>query len=495
MVSQFTPITDMELEIQNLIKESGMGEDDVAENEELKLVQISKDELMERQQELSKMRALCFFKEQKQKKIAKIKSKVYRKLHRKKKTDDLDLEELKKIDPQLAEERVQKLELERAKERVSLKHKNTSKWAKQMLNRKDNDPDTRIALMKQLEKHQQLKKRITGMDSDESDQNADLQNDDNLLGQLDDLENDIDEVEPPLKGLMGMKFMQKGLERQKNETKELIRTARNLEDFEEDELSDLDDVLSVEGHCGVNQKEVSDISDGYLSTESDDFKDEYQHSIQTSGPITVGHVKQLKPLFEVKPFEIKDQNQAAYFGNVNNSNVAELSDQESRETEKSTLESEHSVDIPELTEEKSDSEEEESAVANPWLHADFSGPLQKSHKEDHVDGMTRSALKLEKHKRKLEKAKDESMIQLELEKEVYHPKENSSDVISDDENSNPTQQKSMDLEDNQLSGDESNSDHDLNVIHSADISKLSRADIMRLTFENDNVIEVKKDLN
>jgi U3 small nucleolar RNA-associated protein 14 len=489
MVSQFNPITDMELEIQNLIKESGMGEEEVAENEELKLVQISKDELMERQKELSKMRALCFFKEQKQKKIAKIKSKVYRKLHRKKKTDDLDLEELKKIDPQLAEERVQKLELERAKERVSLKHKNTSKWAKQMLNRKDNDPDTRIALMKQLEKHQQLKKRITGMDSDESDQNADLQNNDNLLIQLDDLENDIDKVEPPLKGLMGMKFMQKGLERQKYETKELIRTARNLEEVEEEEVSDFDGSPSVE----VNyQKEVSDISDGYLSTESEDFKDEHQHSIQTSGPITVCHVKQLKPLFEVKPFEIKDQNQAAYFGNVNNSkNVAEVGDQESRETDKSTLESEHhSADIPELIIEKSDGEEEESTVANPWLHADFSGPLQKSHKEEHMGGMARSALKLEKHKRKLETAKDESMIQLELEKDVHHPKEHFSDVSSDDENSHPTQQKSMDTEDNQLSGDESNSDHDLNVIHSADISKLSRADIMRLTFENDNVIEV-----
>jgi U3 small nucleolar RNA-associated protein 14 len=487
MVSQFSPITDMELEIQNLIKESGMGQKEVAENEELQLVQISKEEIMSRQKELSKMRALCFYKEQKQKKIAKIKSKVYRKLHRKKKVDDLDLdlEELKRIDPQLAEEKVQKLELERAKERVSLKHKNTSKWAKQMLNRKDNDPETRIALMKQLEKHQQLKKKITGMDSDESDQNGDLENNDNPLNQLDDLENDIDKVEPPLKGLMGMKFMQKGLERQKMETKELIRNVRHLES---DDFSGNEGSSSHENLSGIDQKEASDSSDGYASNDSKDFKEEeHQHNIQTSGPITVGNIKQLKPLFEVKPFEIKDQIQTAYFGNVNLKNVAEETDNESSETDKSGLESEHSVDVPQSTIENADIKEEKSDITNPWLQGDASKPTQKSLKGDHLDVMARSVLKLEKHKRKLVKAKDTSMIQLELENDNDYPKENISHVSTDDE-CNQTEQKSGDL--TLLSEDESNSDHDLNVIHSTDINKLSRSDIMRLTFENDNVIEV-----
>ena len=60
-------MTDMEKEIQSLIKDTGMGENDVLQDEELKLVNISKEQLLERQRELSKMRALCFFKEQKQK--------------------------------------------------------------------------------------------------------------------------------------------------------------------------------------------------------------------------------------------------------------------------------------------------------------------------------------------------------------------------------------------------------------------------------------------
>lgn len=482
----------MELEIQNLIKESGMGEKDVAENEELKSIKISKDELLERQKELSKMRALCFFKEQKQKKIAKIKSKVYRKLHRKKKGDDLDLDELKKIDPQLAEERIHQMELERAKERVSLKHKNTSKWAKQMLNRKDNDPETRIALMKQLEKHQQLKRRITGIDSDESDKNDDMDNDDNLLNQLEDLENDIDKVEPPLKGLMGMKFMQKGLERQKSEAKEMIQNVRELDEFDADELSEKDGESAVERNSDIDQKEASDISDGYLSNDSEEYKEEENlHSIQTSGPITVGDVKQLKPLFEVKPFEIKDQSQIAYFGNVNSPvKTTEQSTVESSEEERSDLQSEHSIEQPQSTAEETGNDGAASTASNPWLQAEVSEPLQKSQKVDHVDGMARSALKLEKHKRKLEKEKDENIIHLELEVND-DSKENILEECRNDEESNvPPEQKSHDAEDNQMSEDESNSDSDLKLTHSTDINNLSRSEIMRMTFENDNVIEV-----
>lgn len=487
-------MNDMELEIQNLIKESGMGEDDVAENEELKSVNISKDQLMERQKELSKMRALCFFKEQKQKKIAKIKSKVYRKLHRKKKIDalDLDLEELKKIDPLLAEERAQKLELDRAKERVSLKHKNTSKWAKQMLNRKDNDPETRMALMNQLEKHQQLKKRITGIDSDDSDH---LENDENLINKLDDLEKELDNVTPPRKGLMGMKFMQRAMDRQKSETKEMIQNVRDLDDYNEDDISENDSISSAEKKSDEGGKEDSDENDGYLSNESEDFKEEdLVHGIQTSGPVTVGGIKQLEPLFKVEPFEIQNQSHPAYFGNVNKpEEIPEQSASEPSEGDRSDLISEHSVDEPEALCEAETDGGAASAASNPWLEVDVSDPLQKSQKSEHVDGMARSAHKLEKHKKKLEKEQEENIIQLDLELKEDLGKKNGSDEgdSSDGDDCIDEKQDEPDAEDDLESrSDTSNIDEESNVI--TDINKLSRSDIMRMTFENDNVVEVKR---
>jgi U3 small nucleolar RNA-associated protein 14 len=62
------------------------------------------------------MRALMFYKEQKQKKIAKIKSKTYHKIQRKA-LQRKGLEELKDLDPELAREEAEKLEMLRAQVR------------------------------------------------------------------------------------------------------------------------------------------------------------------------------------------------------------------------------------------------------------------------------------------------------------------------------------------------------------------------------------------
>src|SRR5687768_12029516 len=109
------------------------------------------------------MRSLLFFKEQKQKKVAKIKSKAYRKLHKRDKgTTDLSLDELNRLDPELARQEREKLEAQRAQERMTLKHKNTGKWARQILGRGDSEPETQKALMEQLHKHENLKRKIKG---------------------------------------------------------------------------------------------------------------------------------------------------------------------------------------------------------------------------------------------------------------------------------------------------------------------------------------------
>ena len=139
LVGKYQPFTEMEVEINQLLESSGLTEKKQKEYEELELNKLSKEELIAKRAELSKMRSLMFYNEKKQRKIAKIKSKVYRKIHKKHAENgkQLSLEELEKLSPEQAKEEKDRLEFERAKERMTLKHKNTGKWARQMLGRSD----------------------------------------------------------------------------------------------------------------------------------------------------------------------------------------------------------------------------------------------------------------------------------------------------------------------------------------------------------------------
>ena len=99
-----------------------------------------------------------FFHEQKAKRLKAIKSKEYRRHERKRKK----FEALKKaagmggdgdmdIDPEEAREAEEKAEFARAEERLLLKHRNTSRWAKRAIKKGLNNlPGTREAIAEQL---------------------------------------------------------------------------------------------------------------------------------------------------------------------------------------------------------------------------------------------------------------------------------------------------------------------------------------------------------
>ena len=59
---------------------------------------------------------------------------------------ELPLEELAEINPEAAKEEMLKLEKERAADRASLRHKNTSKWAKGMMRHHAHDADTKYVI-------------------------------------------------------------------------------------------------------------------------------------------------------------------------------------------------------------------------------------------------------------------------------------------------------------------------------------------------------------
>ncbi|KAJ1557709.1 hypothetical protein HK405_015354, partial [Cladochytrium tenue] len=113
LVSKFDAVTEMERDISRLLNISKL---ESRKPDELEMNNISRKELEDRRAQLAKIRSLMFFKEQKMKRISKIKSKSYRKLRRKDaERQQLGLSELMKANPDLAEEEIKKAETERIK--------------------------------------------------------------------------------------------------------------------------------------------------------------------------------------------------------------------------------------------------------------------------------------------------------------------------------------------------------------------------------------------
>jgi U3 small nucleolar RNA-associated protein 14 len=129
LAASFKPRTSLEEEIQAHLKASGADEASLKKTEELELRKLSVEEVKQRQAELASMRSLLFHAEIRAKRINRIKSKKFRKVDRKykEKSDAMELSQLKEVDPEEYRKRVMDAERKRAEERVSLKHKNTSK--------------------------------------------------------------------------------------------------------------------------------------------------------------------------------------------------------------------------------------------------------------------------------------------------------------------------------------------------------------------------------
>lgn len=254
LVGKFQPTTDFEKEMADALEEAGVTDEGKMENmddamfrdddedDDLGRNTLSEEDYRKRHGELAKMRALMFYEEQKRHRINKIKSKKYRKIRKKQRMRMKDAEESEAAeqDDEYAKELEEKAELERMKERMSLKHRNTSKWAKRVLRRGKNvDMDTRRALSEQVRIGDELKRKMQGHFSDDSeDEETDL------LGKARAIlaETEEDAHEEKKKGLFSMDFMKKGLEAQreraKQEARELLNELEANVDASDDEGQD-----------------------------------------------------------------------------------------------------------------------------------------------------------------------------------------------------------------------------------------------------------------
>ncbi|KAF8051252.1 hypothetical protein N665_1758s0001, partial [Sinapis alba] len=133
IASEFQPRTEFEKKMASVLNDSEVSEahrDDGARL--LELNEVSMEDHIKNRDHIAKMRSLLFRHELKSKRIKKIKSKTYHRL----KNKDLKNSSLGALmDPEMAKEEAMRQEAKRVEERMTLKHKNTGKWAKRMLSR------------------------------------------------------------------------------------------------------------------------------------------------------------------------------------------------------------------------------------------------------------------------------------------------------------------------------------------------------------------------
>ncbi|OMO81947.1 Small-subunit processome, Utp14 [Corchorus olitorius] len=161
IASEFEPRTEFEKKIASLVYDDKVMEAHKADGSKLlELNKISEEEYMKNRNHIAKMRSLLFHHELKRKRIKKIKSKTYHRLKNKDKLKAAPAEML--MDSEAAKEQARKQEFKRAEERMTLKHKNKSKWARRILERGLNaqDEGTRAAMAEQLNQHALLTRKM-----------------------------------------------------------------------------------------------------------------------------------------------------------------------------------------------------------------------------------------------------------------------------------------------------------------------------------------------
>lgn len=222
-ISALAPESAMEKKIAGILKTSALADESQAQKfEELATKNMSMEELAARRNELRRMRELMFREEQKARRIKKIKSKTYRKIHKR------ERERLRDAMMSDEESDQEDHDIKRAQERMSLKHKNQGKWAKRMVSQGlTKDAETRGEMEEMLRRGESLRKKMSARDDNDGDEQIDSNlGDDQFLSQNRDALVDPDEPAEGAnlgKGLLGMKFMREAEARQKTENQQRIQ--------------------------------------------------------------------------------------------------------------------------------------------------------------------------------------------------------------------------------------------------------------------------------
>eukprot|EP00755_Sulcionema_specki_P027455 Sspe_Gene.16862::Locus_5961_Transcript_1_1_Confidence_1.000_Length_2987::g.16862::m.16862/K14567/UTP14; U3 small nucleolar RNA-associated protein 14 len=251
------PTTEMEKEIDGLLKESGL-RTEVPKDKEIDpsdFIKLEGDVYKlatggeEDKGTLGKLKSVLRYEFQKRRRIKHIKSSEYRRMLRKEreKQKEKRLELLALVDPEAAiKKRREEMMKARAAERMGLRHKNKSQWVRHVKSMAKWDPSTRAAIQEQNRIHQKLIQKAdediekagfnkADDDSDSSDMSEGEKEIDTLLqdsstrkSALWELRNKVKEDGGEKTGLWGMKFMKRAEEKRQEDM------MREIDELEED---------------------------------------------------------------------------------------------------------------------------------------------------------------------------------------------------------------------------------------------------------------------
>mmetsp|Transcript_22283 Transcript_22283/g.52457 ORF Transcript_22283/g.52457 Transcript_22283/m.52457 type:complete len:778 (+) Transcript_22283:1332-3665(+) len=270
IVDKFEAKTDFEKEIEQALEDAGQQDEDAVLKAEEKALQddlgankLTMEEYKRRRGQLAQIRALMFYHEQKRHHIKKIKSKKYRRIRKKQRErlKESEMEAAMQDDVELARELQEKEETARIQERMTLAHKNTSKWAKRILKRGKNvTKDERRELSAQLKRGDDLRRKMMG-DGDDDDDNGDSDNED-LADSTRKVLQTIEDGPDPTHGRAGLfklSFMQKAIQKQREKARDEAQEL--LDKINADEKDDYDETMqndeSDDGTNASSQKKVA----------------------------------------------------------------------------------------------------------------------------------------------------------------------------------------------------------------------------------------------
>ncbi|KAJ7355370.1 Utp14-domain-containing protein [Mycena albidolilacea] len=235
LAAKFKPTTELETAVSRLLATANLTQDaDIQRTEnQLLTAKLSPEEVARRRNELRQMRELAFRGEVKARRVAKIKSKVYRKIARgRKERAGADGED----EDGDGEDDAMRREVDRARERAGMRIKRNAKWNRARVEGEEEEEEFegvngRREMEIELERKERLTRLIRGEKdgaSSESDDD-DSENEDgddgvkrSAFNELQSLAKEGDNESPAKqKGVFGMKFMQDAMQRRNVEANKM----------------------------------------------------------------------------------------------------------------------------------------------------------------------------------------------------------------------------------------------------------------------------------
>eukprot|EP01080_Neovahlkampfia_damariscottae_P009532 gene9532-1738_t len=205
-------------------------------------LKITKEEVIKRSKEIAQHRRLMLSQQVKLARIKRIKSKAYRKRAKKEleKHEEIQ-EEIGNLDPEEAARKLLQQEKAFLRERATMRHKNSSKWVRKAMKRRDQDPEIQKSVSEQARLARDLLRKQTQTNSESEDSDEDelvdelLENGEETIEKLRKDLNESDEENKDEKGLFQMQFMKNA------ERKKLDRHQQLLDELQEEFIEEKKD--------------------------------------------------------------------------------------------------------------------------------------------------------------------------------------------------------------------------------------------------------------